>query len=66
MCKTGEAESAHQRGGPENVHHVVHIEAESRTLLTAYAGQGSIHAVAEPVEDQAEVHQQQEGVVVAR
>jgi hypothetical protein len=53
------AESAHQRDGSKDVHHVVHVKAIAWTLLLAYSSEGSIHAVSEPVKHQAENHQQQ-------
>ena len=62
----GAAQPAHQRHRSEDVHHVIHIESIARTLLPAHARQGSIQAVAQPVERHAHNHQQQRVAVVAR
>ena len=64
--QSGAAKPAHQRDGSKDVHHVIHVEAIARTLLLAHAGQGSIQAVSQPVEHQAQNHQKQRVAVVAR
>ena len=65
MQKAGAGEAAHQRDGAEDVHDVIYVEAIARTLVAAHAGQGSIHAISQPVERQADDNQKQRGAVVA-
>jgi len=63
--ETRVTEPTHQRDGAEDVHHVIHIEAITRTLLLANAGQRPIHAVTEPVEHQTDDDQKQSVAVKA-
>jgi len=60
------AEAAHQRDGAEDVDHVIDVEAVARTLVAPDAGESAVHAVAEPIEDEAQDDQQQSIAVVAR
>ena len=66
MEKTGEAEAAHERDRAEDVRHVIDVEAVARTLVMAHAGQGSVEAVAKPVERETKDDQEQSVAVVAR
>src|ERR1035437_1532159 len=66
MEKTGEAEAAHESDGTEDIRHVIDVEAVARALVAAHTGQGSVEAVAEPVEREAEDDQKQSEAVEAR
>src|SRR6202521_5508925 len=49
MHVSGKSQPEHHSSCSDGIDHVVHVKAVTRSLLLAYARQGSIEAVAEPV-----------------
>ena len=66
MRQAREAEATHQRNRPEEIDHVVDIEAVTRTLLVADAGQRAVQTVAQPIERDAHDHTKQGEAVGTR
>ena len=48
------------RESAEGVHEVIDVEAEARPLDVPVAGERAVEAVAEPVDGEADVHQEQQ------
>lgn len=65
VAQAGGGQPDHEGGGAEEIGGVVDVEAEAGTLLVARAGEGTVEAVTEPVEGDAEVDEKEQGAVVA-